>query len=73
MLAEAAGVCGHGSLKGRNAMGARTEEHRNHNMDHGIGIETVYGTAATKRTDGKTPNYVYVESAYQVDGFPTVT
>lgn len=72
MLAEAAGVCGHGSLKGRNAMGARTEEHRNHGMDHGIGIETVYGTAATKRTDGKTPNYVYVESAYQVDGFPTV-
>jgi hypothetical protein len=32
----------------------------------------VYGTAATKRTDGKTPNYVYVESAYQQDGFPTV-
>lgn len=73
MLAEAAGVCGHGSLKGRNAMGARTEEHRNHDMDHGIGIETVYGSAATKRTDGKTPNYVYVESAYAVDGFPTVT
>lgn len=72
MLGEAAGVCGHGSLKGRNAMGARTEEHRNHGMDHGIGIETVYGTAATKRTDGKTPNYVYVESAYQVDGLPTV-
>jgi N4-gp56 family major capsid protein len=73
MLGEMAGVCGHGSLKGRNAMGARTEEHRNHGMDHGIGIETVYGTAATKRTDGKTPNYVYVESAYNVDGFPTVT
>jgi N4-gp56 family major capsid protein len=72
MLGEGAGVCGHGSLKGRNAMGARTEEHRNHGMDHGIGIETVYGTAATKRTDGKTPNYVYVESAYQQDGFPTV-
>jgi hypothetical protein len=73
MLGEAAGVCGHGSLKGRNAMGARTEENRNHGMDHGIGIETVYGSAATKRVDGKTPNYVYVESAYAVDGFPAVT
>lgn len=73
MLAEAAGVCGHGSLKGRNAMAARTHEDRNHGMHHGIGVETVYGTAATKRVDGKTPNYVYVESAYPVDGFPAVT
>lgn len=73
MLGQMAGICGHGSLRGRNAMGARTEEHRNHGMDHGIGIETVYGTAATKRTDGKTPNYVYVESAYAIDGFPVVT
>jgi N4-gp56 family major capsid protein len=73
MLAEMAGICGHGSLKGRNAMGARTEEHRNHGMDHGIGIETVFGSAATKRTDGKTPNYVYVEHAIPLDGLPTVT
>jgi N4-gp56 family major capsid protein len=73
MLGEAAGIMGHGSLKGRNAIAARTEETRNHGMDHGIGVETVYGTAATKRVDGKTPNYVYVESAYAVDGFPAVT
>lgn len=73
MLGEAAGICGHGSLKGRSAMAARTEETRNHGMDHGIGVETVYGTAATKRVDGKTPNYVYVESALQLDGFPAVT
>jgi N4-gp56 family major capsid protein len=73
MLGEGAGICGHGSLKGRNAAAARTEETRNHGMDHGIGVETVYGTAATKRVDGKTPNYVYVESAYAVDGFPAVT
>lgn len=73
MLGEMAGVCGHGSLKGRNAMGARTFQEFNHQMDHGIGIETVYGTAATKRVDGNTPNYVYVESAFNVDGLPTVT
>jgi hypothetical protein len=73
MLGEAAGICGHGSLKGRNASAARTSEDRNHGMDHGVGVETVYGTAATKRVDGKTPNYVYIESAYAVDGFPAVT
>lgn len=73
MLGEAAGVSGHGSLKGRNAAAARTEETRNHGMDHGIGVETVFGVAATKRVDGKTPNYVYIESAYPVDGFPAVT
>lgn len=73
MLAEMAGICGHGSLKGRNAMGARTEEHRNHGMDHGIGIETVFGSAAALRADAKPNGYVYVESAYQIDGLPTVT
>lgn len=73
MLGEMAGVCGHGRLKGRNAIAARTSQEGNHNMDHGIGVETVYGSAATKRTDGKTPNYVYVESAYNVDGLPAVT
>jgi N4-gp56 family major capsid protein len=73
MLGEMAGVCGHGSLKGRSAMGARTEEHRNHGMDHGIGIETVFGSAATKRADGKTPNFVLVESAYPIAGVPAVT
>lgn len=72
MLGEMAGICGHGSLKGRSAHGARTVNEGNHNMDHGIGIETVYGTAATKRTDGKTPGYVYVESAYPIDGLPAV-
>lgn len=73
MLAEMAGIAGHGSLKGRSAMGARTEEHRNHGMDHAIGLETVFGTAVAKRTDGKTPGYVYIESACPTDGFPTVT
>lgn len=72
MLAEMAGVCGHGSLKGRSSKAARTSQEGNHNMDHGIGIETCYGSAAYRRTDGKTPNYCYVESAYQLDGLPTV-
>lgn len=72
MLGEMAGVTGHGSLKGRSALGARTTQEGNHGMDHGIGIETVFGAAATKRVDGNTPNYVYVESAYNVDGLPTV-
>jgi N4-gp56 family major capsid protein len=73
MLGEMAGICGYGSLKGRNAKAARTEEHRNHGMDHGIGVETVFGSAATQRTDGRYPNFVVVESAWSADGFPTVT
>jgi N4-gp56 family major capsid protein len=73
MLGQMAGICGYGSLKGRNAKAARTEEHRNHGMDHGIGVETVFGTAATKRADGKFPNFVVVESTYPIQGFPTVT
>jgi N4-gp56 family major capsid protein len=72
MLGEMAGVCGYGSLKGRNARAARTEEHRNHGMDHGIGVETVFGTAAAQRTDGRYPNFVVVESAWPADGFPVV-
>ena len=72
-LGEMAGICGYGSLKGRNARAARTEEHRNHGMDHGIGVETVFGSCATQRADGKYPNFVVIESAYPADGFPTVT
>jgi hypothetical protein len=72
-LGEMAGICGYGSLKGRSARAARTEEHRNHGMDHGIGVETVFGSCATQRADGKYPNFVVVESAYPSDGFPAVT
>lgn len=72
MLGEMAAIAGHGSLKGRSSKGARTEEHRNHGMDHGIGIETVFGTAAVQRVDGKLPNYAYVEHTYALDGLPTV-
>lgn len=71
-LGEMAGICGYGSLKGRNARAARTEEHRNHGMDHGIGVETVFGSCATQRADGKYPNFVVIEHAYPADGFPTV-
>lgn len=72
-LGEMAGACGHGSLKGRSAIAARTEEHRNHGMDHGIGVETVFGCNPVLRTDGKIPNYVLVESALQQDGLPIVS
>lgn len=74
MLGERAGVCGHGSLKGRNARTARTVgDNTDHGMKHAVGVETCFGVAAVPRTDGKPSGYVYVESAYQVDGFPVVT
>lgn len=73
LLGEMAGVCGHGSLRGRSAMAARTEEHTNHNMDHAIGVETVWGCNTVKRTDDETPNYVLCEHALKVDGLPVVS
>lgn len=73
MLGEMAGIAGYGSLKGRSAKGARTEEHRNHGMDHGIGIEAVFGSAPVQRTDGVFPNFVLIEHTVPIDGLPTVT
>lgn len=72
MLGEMAGICGHGSLKGRNAKAARTEYHAPHGTSHAVGVETSFGVNVVERTDGKLPNYVYVESAYPIDGFPQV-
>jgi hypothetical protein len=73
MLGEMAGICGYGSLKGRSAKGARTEEHRNHGMDHGIGIEACFGSAPVQRTDGVFPNYCLVEHTVPIDGMPVIT
>jgi hypothetical protein len=73
MLGEMAGVCGYGSLKGRSAKGARTEQLGNHGLDIGVGIECVFGSAAMQRPDGIFPNYVYIEHAVPIDGLPTVT
>lgn len=72
MLGEHAAACGHGSLKGRSAIAARTEEHLNHGMHHGIGMETVWGCNTVQRTDGKTPNYVLIEHAISYDGIPSI-
>lgn len=71
-LGEMAGVMGHGTLDGRNAMGARTEEHWNHGMDHAIGIETVFGTRAFERLDGQVGGFTLIEAACPLAGFPVV-
>jgi len=69
-LGEMAGVMGHGSIDGRGAVGKRTEEHRNHDMDHAIGIETVFGSRAVERIDGQPGGYVLIESALALPGWP---
>lgn len=69
-------VCGQGSINGNPAspqMGKRTEEHRNHDMDHGIGAENVWGCAAVQRADNVYPGVVIVEHAVTVPGAPVVT
>jgi hypothetical protein len=71
-LGEMAGVFGWGSINGDKAMGKRTEEHRNHDMDHAIGIETVFGTKAFQGLDGKPHGYTLVESALQLPGWPVI-
>ncbi len=71
-LGEGAVVCGHANIDGVLGIGNRTEEHRNHDMDHAIGLETAWGCKATSRTDGQPNNYVLVEAAYNPPGLPTI-
>lgn len=71
-LGEMAGVMGHGTLDGRNAMGARTEYHAPHGSEHAIGIETVFGTRAFERLDGQPGGYVLIRQAVPLEGFPVV-
>jgi len=71
-LGEGAAVCGHANIDGVLGIGNRTEEHRNHDMDHAIGLETAWGSKACLRTDGQANNYVLVEAAYNPPGLPTI-
>lgn len=74
-LGQEAVVCGAGSINGNKAdpqMGKRTEEHRNHDMDHGIGIEAVWGCEAVQRADGAYPGFAVITTAVPVSGAPTI-
>lgn len=72
-LGEMAGVMGHGSIDGASALAQRTEEHTNHNMDHAIGLETVFGARAFERIDGQPGGYALIECALPLRGFPVVS
>lgn len=73
--AEAVAV-GAGTINGSRVdpqMGKRTEEHRNHDMDHGIGVEAVWGSAlVTRAGDSIAPNYMLMYHALSVPGAPTM-
>jgi len=71
-LGEMAAVAGHANIDGTLGIGIRTEEHRNHNMDHAIGLETAWGCAVTQRTDGLANNYILTVSAYNPPGLPNI-
>ena len=67
---------GTGSINGSKVtpqMGKRTEEHRNHDMDHGIGVEGVWGNQVVSRHDGTYPGFVVMEVALVVPGAPQIT
>jgi hypothetical protein len=72
-LGEMAGVMGHGSIDGASAIAKRTEEHTNHDMDHAIGLETVFGSRAFQRIDGQPGGFALIECALPLRGFPTVS
>lgn len=76
-LGAEAVVCGAGSINGNKVdtqMGKRTEEHRNHDMDHAIGCEAVWGNAAVQRAgDNAYPNFLVLWHAVSVPGAPTIT
>jgi hypothetical protein len=68
-------ACGTGSINGSKSspqMGTRTEEHRNHNMDHAIGAEGVWGNQVVARHDGTFPGFVVMETALIVPGAPQI-
>lgn len=74
-LAQEAVVSGCGSINGSKAdpqMGRRTTVTRNHDMDHAIGVEGVWGCAAVQRADGIYPGFVIVETAVPVPGAPII-
>ena len=59
-------VCGYGSIDGKKVnpkMGVRKEVERNYGIDFGIGVESVWGNAPVKRTDGIFPNFLVGEVA----------
>lgn len=78
VLGEMAGVCGYGRLvdqktKAFKTMASFVEYDAPYGQATGIGIQISHGTAAFKRVDTNTPNYVLYLEARDVSGFPVVT
>lgn len=74
-LAQEAIATGAGTINGNKAdpqFGKRTEEHRNHDMDHAIGVEGVWGCEAVKRPDGVYPGFIVIEAALPTPGAPVI-
>ncbi len=78
VLGEMAGVCGYGRLidqktKAFKTMASFVEYDAPYGQSTGIGIQISHGTAAFKRVDTNTPNYVLFFEARSISAFPTVT
>lgn len=71
-LGEMALVAGYGKLPTGQSMANRTNYIAPHGQAYANGIEVAYGTAAFKRPDNKTPNYVVTVGARPVPGMPNI-
>lgn len=74
-LGAQAVVAGSGTINGNKAdpqYGRRVVQVRNYEMDHGIGVEGVWGCAVVQRPDGVYPNFLVVETAVPVQGAPII-
>jgi hypothetical protein len=68
-------ICGVGTINGSKVspqFGKRTEEHLNHDMDHEIGAEKVWGAALVERSDGVCPGFVVACHSLPVPGAPVI-
>lgn len=75
-LAQEAVAAGAGTINGSvedPQYGKRTEEHRNHDMDHAIGVEAVWGCNAVQRPDLVYPGFIVVEAALPTPGAVNIT
>lgn len=73
MLGDEALITGYGSFDGEKAVGNRTSEIQDHGRSLAIGIEAVWGCKAIPRTDGLVGGYVLIESAFSVEGMPSIS
>lgn len=71
-LGESAEVCGHANIDGKLGKGNRITQDVDYGMQQGIGLQTAWGCAVARRTDGFANNYLLVVGAFNPPGLPVI-